>query len=358
MGIDSTFWNGRRVLLTGHTGFKGSWLALWLYQLGAEVHGVGLAPDTNPSLFYQLDLAKKLSRHHLLDIRDSAALASLVVSCKPEVVLHLAAQPLVRRSYRDPLGTWATNVQGSLHLLEALKLLRHHCAVVMVTTDKVYENQEWDYGYRETDRLGGHDPYSASKAAAELAIASWRSSFCGPDSNQTPHLAIATARAGNVIGGGDWADDRIIPDAMRSLGAGEAISVRRPEATRPWQHVLEPLGGYLHLAEKLAAGEDAFSSAFNFGPALEANRSVLELVEAVLSHWPGSWQDLSDPSELHEAGRLHLQIDKAHHQLDWQPCWTFNQTIERTVAWYRAVHDGASALECCLADLQAYQRKA
>ena len=358
MGIDSTFWNGRRVLLTGHTGFKGSWLALWLCQLGAEVHGLGLAPDTNPSLFDQLDLAQKLSGHHLLDIRDAAALTSLVVSSKPEVVLHLAAQPLVRRSYRDPLVTWATNLQGSLHLLEALKSLQHHCAVVMVTTDKVYANQEWEYGYRETDRLGGHDPYSASKAAAELAIASWRSSFCGQAPYQTPHLAIGTARAGNVIGGGDWAEDRIVPDAMRSLGAGKAISVRRPEATRPWQHVLEPLSGYLLLAEKLAAGSDAFSSSFNFGPALEANRSVRELVEAVLSHWPGSWQDLSDLSEPHEAGRLHLQIDKAHHQLGWQPRWLFNKTIERTVAWYRAVHEGASALECCLADLQAYQVKA
>jgi CDP-glucose 4,6-dehydratase len=358
MAIDPTFWLGRRVLLTGHTGFKGSWLALWLTQLGAEVHGVALAPDTRPALFDQLDLTKQLAGHHLLDIGDAAALASVAAACRPQVVLHLAAQPLVRRSYRDPLGTWATNVQGSLHLLEALKPLHHPCAVVMVTTDKVYANQEWDYGYREEDRLGGHDPYSASKAAAELAIASWRASFCGPAPHQTPQLAIATARAGNVIGGGDWAEDRIVPDAMRSLAAGEAIPVRRPDATRPWQHVLEPLGGYLLLAEKLATGGDAFASSFNFGPALEANRSVRELVEAALCHWPGSWRDLSDPTAPHEAGRLHLQIDKAHHQLGWQPCWPFATTVERTVAWYRAVHEGASALECCLADLQAYQAKA
>ncbi|QNJ30618.1 CDP-glucose 4/6-dehydratase [Synechococcus sp. PROS-9-1] len=355
MGIDSTFWNGRRVLLTGHTGFKGSWLALWLCQLGAEVHGLGLQPDTNPSLFGQLDLAKQLSGHHLLDIRDAAALASLVASCQPEVVLHLAAQPLVRRSYRDPLGTWATNVQGSLHLLEALKPLQHHCAVVMVTTDKVYENQEWDYGYREEDRLGGHDPYSASKAAAELSIASWRSSFCGQAPHQTPHLSIATARAGNVIGGGDWADDRIIPDAMRSLGVYEAISVRRPEATRPWQHVLEPLGGYLLLAEKLSAGADVFSSSFNFGPALEANRSVRELVETAICYWPGIWRDCSDSFAPHEAGRLHLQIDKAHHLLGWSPRWAFETTVNRTVSWYRAVHEGSNPLECCLDDLQAYE---
>jgi CDP-glucose 4,6-dehydratase len=322
--------------------------------LGAEVHGVGLAPDTRPALSEQLELASRLAGHHLLDISDAAGLAAIAAVCQPEVVLHLAAQPLVRRSYCDPLGTWATNVQGSLHLLEALKHLENPCAVVMVTTDKVYANREWDYGYREDDRLGGHDPYSASKAAAELAIASWRSSFCGQAAHQTPHLVIATARAGNVIGGGDWAEDRIVPDAMRSLAAGKAIPVRRPEATRPWQHVLEPLGGYLLLAERLATAGQYYASAFNFGPALEANRSVRELVKTFLAHWPGSWRDLSDPSAPHEAGRLHLQIDKAYHQLGWRPRWTFATTVERTVAWYRAVQEGASPLESCLADLQAY----
>jgi CDP-glucose 4,6-dehydratase len=352
--LNPQLWAGRRVLLTGHTGFKGSWLALWLSQLGAQVHGVALAPDTRPALFQQLELTSLLAGHHLLDIGDAAGFASIAAACQPEVVLHLAAQPLVRRSYRDPLGTWATNVQGSLHLLEALKPLEHPCAVVMVTTDKVYANQEWDYGYREDDRLGGHDPYSASKAAAELAIASWRASFCGSGAHQTPYLAIATARSGNVIGGGDWAEDRILPDAMRSLAAGEAILVRRPKATRPWQHVLDPLGGYLLLAEKLATAGQAYASAFNFGPAVEANRSVRELVETALAHWPGSWRDFSDPADLHEAGRLHLQIDKAHHQLGWQPSWSFATTVQRTVGWYRAVHEGASALECCLGDLDDY----
>ena len=353
--IDPSFWAGRRVLLTGHTGFKGSWLSLWLTELGADVCGAALEPETSPALFNQLGLAKQLLGHHLLDISDASALASLVANFQPQVVLHLAAQPLVRRSYQDPLGTWATNVQGSLNLLQALKPLQHPCSVVMVTTDKVYVNQEWDYGYREVDRLGGHDPYSASKAAAELAIASWRSSYCGKASHQTPHLSIATARAGNVIGGGDWAEDRIVPDAMRSLSSGQSIRVRRPEATRPWQHVLEPLGGYLLLAEKLAADGDSFSSSYNFGPALEANRSVRELVETALDHWSGSWQDCSDPSAPHEAGRLHLQIDKAHHQLGWRPRWTFDTTVNRTVTWYRAVHEGAPPLECCLGDLHAYQ---
>jgi len=363
--LDPAFWRGRRVLLTGHTGFKGSWLSLWLLNLGAEVWGFALAPEPGRSLFQDLNLEPPAAipngaqlHHQLADLSNLEALQQAVAEAQPEVVLHLAAQPLVRRSYRDPLGTWTTNVQGSLHLLEALKPIQHPCAVVMVTTDKVYANREWDYGYREDDRLGGHDPYSASKAAAELAIASWRTSFCGSGPHQTPHLAIATARAGNVVGGGDWAEDRIVPDAMRALAAGEPIPVRSPRATRPWQHVLEPLGGYLLLAEKLATAHgpnNPYASAFNFGPSLEANRSVNELVQEALSHWEGSWGDLSEPHAPHEAGRLHLQIDKAHHQLGWQPRWDFATTVARTVAWYMAVHEGASPLSCCLSDLRAYQ---
>jgi CDP-glucose 4,6-dehydratase len=357
--LNPAFWAGRRVLLTGHTGFKGSWLLLWMQQLGAQVWGYALEPEGDPNLFSELfrEISSTPGIHHQVgDLADVAALAELVQRCQPEVVLHLAAQPLVRRSYFDPLGTWSINVQGSLHMLEALKPLQHPCAVVMVTTDKVYANREWDYGYREEDRLGGHDPYSASKAAAELAISSWRASFCGSGAHQTPHLAIATARAGNVIGGGDWAEDRIVPDAMRALAAGEPILVRNPEATRPWQHVLEPLSGYLLLAERLAGACGSLHSAFNFGPALEANRPVRELVDAALQHWPGDWQVLSDLGAPHEAGRLHLQIDKAHHQLSWRPRWDFATTVARTVAWYRAVHDGASSLDCCIADLEAYQR--
>jgi CDP-glucose 4,6-dehydratase len=245
-------------------------------------------------------------------------------------------------------------VQGTLHVLEALKRLHHPCAVVMVTTDKVYENKEWDYGYRESDRLGGHDPYSASKAAAELAIACWRNSFCGMAPHQSPHLAIATARAGNVIGGGDWAQDRIVPDAMRALAARQPIPVRNPAATRPWQHVIEPLAGYLRLAEVLATVGDPPCEAFNFGPSLASNRPVRELVSTILEHWPGAWLDQSDPNAPHEANLLHLQIDKAHHRLGWQPRWDYATTIARTVSWYRAHHDGAAALECCLADLNAY----
>jgi len=373
--LDNAFWKGCRVLLTGHTGFKGSWLTLWLLKAGAQVWGYALPPETNPSLFQQLLLHQASSNfnlgslnHCFGDLQDLQSLKQTVLEAQPEVVIHLAAQSLVRRSYRDPLGTWSTNLQGSLHVLEALKGLQHPCSVVMVTTDKVYDNQNWVYGYREDDRLGGYDPYSASKAAAELAIASWRSSFCGHSVHQTPNLAIATARAGNVIGGGDWAKERIMPDIIRALASRNPICLRNPASLRPWQHVLEPLGGYLQLAELLyraqksskpyeSLGINRFASAFNFGPGIEANRSVQELVEAALQHWPGSWRDCSDPASPHEAERLHLQIDKAHHQLAWKPRWDFSTTVARTVGWYRAVHDGANPLECCLADIKAYQEQ-
>ena len=342
------------MLLTGHTGFKGAWLALWLQQLGAEVHGLALPPDPEQSLFPSLGL--QISED-LIDLRDQQAVQRSVAKAQPQIVLHLAAQPLVRRSYADPVGTWSTNVLGSLHLLEALKPLTHPCAVVMVTTDKVYANREWRHGYRETDRLGGHDPYSSSKAAMELAVASWRASFCGPARHQTPHLRIATARAGNVIGGGDWASDRIVPDAIRALMASQPIAVRNPAATRPWQHVLEPLAGYLRLAEALASDPEPPCEAFNFGPQLESNRPVRELIASILSHWPGEWIDASDPHAPHEASLLHLQIDKAHHQLGWKPRWDVATTVARTVGWYRAVHKGARPLECCLADLACYQEE-
>ena len=359
--IDPNFWKGRRVLLTGHTGFKGSWLALWLSDLGAVVTGVSLEPEGNPCLFKQLGLHERVN-HHNVDIRDLPKLQAIIQSSQPEVVLHLAAQPLVRRSYRDPLGTWSTNVQGSLHVLEALRSLSHHCSVVMITTDKVYANQEWDYGYRENDRLGGHDPYSSSKAGAEIAIASWRSSFVGEGAHQTPHLSIATARAGNVIGGGDWAEDRIVPDAVRALAQGQAIPVRRPLATRPWQHVLEPLSGYLLLAQRLTQASkpsesNPYADAFNFGPHLESNRPVSDLIEEAMLHWPGEWDDLSGQEAPHEAGRLHLQIDKAHHQLGWQPRWDFSTTVARTIGWYRAIYKNPSqALSLCLEDLAQYNQ--
>lgn len=359
--IDAYFWRGRRVLVTGHTGFKGCWLTLWLLELGAEVHGLALEPETvvppAQPLFEALGLAERLGeRHRIGDIRDPRTMRAAVTASQPDVVLHLAAQPLVRRSYADPLCTWSTNVQGSLQLLEALKSLSHHCSVVLVTTDKVYANREWEWGYREEDRLGGHDPYSSSKAAMELMVASWRDSFCGVEAHQTPHLGIATARAGNVIGGGDWAADRIVPDAMRAVGHVLPISVRNPGATRPWQHVLEPLAGYLQLAEKLTADPQQHCTAYNFGPEAEANRSVQELVEHLLEHWPGAagWRDSSDTTAPHEAGLLHLVADRARVQLGWYPRWNFAKTVARTADWYRRVHQGEAPLTCCLEDLKIY----
>ena len=325
--------SGSRVLVTGHTGFKGSWLCEWLLSLGAEVSGIALDPPTSPSLFDQLDLANRISSDRRIDIRDAEAVERAVRDIRPDFVFHLAAQPLVRRSYAEPALTWETNVFGTIRLLEALRTLDHPCSVVVATTDKVYENREWLYGYRECDSLGGHDPYSSSKAAAEIAVASWRSSFFLTDLDAP--IRIATARAGNVIGGGDWAEDRIVPDAIRALEKGHPIEVRNPGSTRPWQHVLEPLGGYLSLAAQLAKGNPRAMDAFNFGPWDESNRTVAELVEEILRSWPGEWRDASQADHVHEASLLHLATDKARTVLDWRPSWGFRRTLSETVNWYR-----------------------
>jgi CDP-glucose 4,6-dehydratase len=341
----------RRVLVTGHTGFKGAWLSEWLLALGAEVHGYALDPLPHALLFDQLNLHHRIAADHRADIMDRAHLAAVTRDTAPDFVFHLAAQPLVRLSYDQPVETFAVNVMGSVHMLDALRLAAHPCTVIMVTTDKCYENREWLHPYRESDPMGGHDPYSASKGAAEIAIAAYRRSFF--DSPDSP-VRVASARAGNVIGGGDWAPDRIVPDAIRALAAGEPIGVRNPLATRPWQHVLEPLCGYLRLAEALALEPDPPCEPFNFGPSLASNRPVQELVSTILNHLPGRWLDQRDPAAPHEANLLHLQIDKAHHRLGWQPRWNYSTTVQRTVEWYQQYHQGHSALECCLADLTAY----
>jgi CDP-glucose 4,6-dehydratase len=332
---------GRRVLVTGHTGFKGAWLSQWLLDLGATVSGISLPPNTAPSLFKQLGLESRLD-HYIQDVRHPGSVAALIRELRPDFVFHLAAQPLVRLSYEMPVETWETNVGGTIHILEALRLLDHSCAAVFITTDKCYENREWLHAYRESDALGGYDPYSSSKAATEIAISAWRRSFF-PSAAQ---VKIASARAGNVIGGGDWALDRIVPDAMRALSRGETIPVRNKTATRPWQHVLEPLGGYLWLAALMAnpalfgpAAPDPaeFQAAFNFGPRLESNRTVARLVEEILKHRPGEWEDRSDPNAPHEASLLNLSIEKAFHLLHWRPVWGFEETIARTVDWYTGV---------------------
>ena len=327
---------GKRVFVTGHTGFKGSWLCEWLLELGAEVTGYSLPSPTSPALFEQLGLATRL--HHLEgEILEPVPLRAAIAKCQPDFVFHLAAQPLVRASYTDPVRTFEVNVLGTVQVLEALRSLAKPCAVVCVTTDKCYENREWLYGYREEDPLGGHDPYSASKAAAEIVIGSYRKSFF------THHpVRVASARAGNVIGGGDWAVDRIVPDSIRALAAGQPIAVRNRHATRPWQHVLEPLSGYLWLGARLAASE-AFASAFNFGPSHDADRTVAELVVELLRHWPGNWEDQTDPQAVHEAGRLQLATDKAHALLGWSPAWNFSEAVAATVEWYRLASQNPSA---------------
>jgi CDP-glucose 4,6-dehydratase len=333
-----SFWKGRRVFLTGHTGFKGAWLALWLKSLGAEVTGFALEPEKN-SLFNAASVASDLV-HQIGDIRDAAQIRERLVAAKPEFVFHLAAQPLVRRSYREPVETWSTNVMGTIHVLEAIRALDAPCTAVMVTTDKVYENREWPYAYREADPLGGHDPYSSSKAGAEIAIASWRSSFMPADGT----LRVASARAGNVIGGGDWAEDRIVPDCMRALLADKPLRIRNPHARRPWQHVLEPLSGYLLLAKRLSQTNqvEPLAGAFNFGPAVTSNRTVKDLVAEIFKHWPGHMEDGSDRAAPHEAGELNLAVDKAFHRLEWSPRWDFSRTIEETVRWYRSCPMGTS----------------
>ena len=338
-------YHGKRVLVTGHTGFKGAWLAEWLLALGARVTGLALPPATKPALFDQLGLASRLD-HRIGDIRDLAAVRAVVAECRPDYVFHLAAQALVRLSYEQPVETYATNVMGTAHVLEALRLEKNACSVIAITTDKCYENREWVHSYREEDPMGGYDPYSSSKGAAELVINAYRRSFFFTGASG-PDIRLASVRAGNVIGGGDWATDRIVPDCIRALQRGEAIPVRNKVATRPWQHVLEPLSGYLWLGAQLAADGRAtaspLASAFNFGPTLTSNRTVAALVQEVLKHWPGRWEDRSDPKAVHEAKLLNLATDKAYHFLQWQPVWDFAQTIEQTVAWYRRQQEDDAA---------------
>lgn len=326
-----TFWAGKHVLLTGHTGFKGAWLALWLRQLGAQVTGIALAPDQDHALFNQLALEDDIT-HHIADIRDAALMKELFAKAQPDIVMHLAAQSLVLPSYAEPIETFNTNVMGTINVLNAARQSKKPCAIVAVTTDKVYRNNEWEHGYRETDHLGGYDPYSASKAAAEIAISCWRSSFMGADSL----LKLASVRAGNVIGGGDWAKKRIVPDLIRALSKGEALAIRSPHAVRPWQHVLEPLGGYLWLAQNLYTSNDSrYQDAFNFGPMPDAERSVQDLTETAIKYWPGEWIDASDKTAPHEAGRLALTIDRARARLNWTPRWDFERTIKETIDWYK-----------------------
>lgn len=346
--LDSAY-SGKRVFVTGHTGFKGSWLCEWLLALGAEVVGYALDPQPHETLYSQLDIENRISRDIRGDLSDRHFLTKSIADFAPEIILHLAAQPLVRLSYDIPVETFATNVMGTAYLLDAIRLAGRPCSVVAVTTDKCYENREWLHAYREEDAMGGHDPYSASKGAAEIVIASYRRSYFPA----TGPVKIASARAGNVIGGGDWAQDRIIPDCFRALSRGESIPVRNKIATRPWQHVLEPLSGYLWLAASLSENHPELASAFNFGPSLTSNRTVAELVAELLKHTGGKWIDASDPNALHEASKLNLSTDKAFHLLQWKPVWSFEETIAQTAAWYQTPPD--SAADFTRSQITAYQ---
>jgi CDP-glucose 4,6-dehydratase len=349
-------WASTPVLVTGHTGFKGSWLCLWLARLGARVSGLALAPPERPNLFEAARVADGLDADHRVDVRDGAGVVRAVAEAGPTVVFHLAAQSLVREGHRRPVDTFATNVVGTATVLEAVRLLDRPCAVVVVTSDKCYENLDGGW-MREIDPLGGADPYGASKAGAELVTAAYRRTFFGHRSSGPTGVLAASARAGNVIGGGDWSTDRIVPDAIRALAADQPVPVRNPGAVRPWQHVLEPLSGYLLLAERLLAADPRAADAWNFGPAASAHVEVASLVEGLCRAWGGGgWERRSGVDDAPEAPALRLCTDKAEVELGWRPRWDLDCALGRTVAWYRDFHRGeADPQEMCHADISAYE---
>ena len=349
VALDASFWNGRRVLITGHTGFKGSWLALWLHRLGAAVSGYALTPHTTPNLYDDAGVAE-LVASTTGDVTDRTAVATVMREAEPEIIFHLAAQSLVRESYARPIETMSINVLGTAMVLDAARQSPGVRAIVVVTSDKCYENREWTRPYRESDPLGGHDPYSASKACAELVTAAWRKSFF-------EEVGVATVRAGNVIGGGDWADDRLVPDCVRALEHGEIIRVRNPDAERPWQHVLEPLAGYLRLAEQLARDPKEFSSEWNFGPAETDVRPVAWIAAEIARRWgePDAWA-AEPPSGPHEASVLRLDASKARERLGVVPRLTLDDAIEWTVDWYARRRDGDDARAVSLEQIDRFER--
>lgn len=348
--LDSAFWNGRRILLTGHTGFKGSWMTMWLHRLGATISGISLPPVTDPNLFDIADVSQ-LSENFLFDIRETEKINTIVKKVKPEIVFHLAAQPLVRYSYKNPLETFLVNAMGTANLLEAIRLVDSVKVGVIITTDKVYHNREWFWPYRENDRLGGMDPYSASKATVEIITESYRDSFLSVNGT-----AIATARAGNVIGGGDWSSDRLVPDAVRAWSSGKVLEIRMPNAVRPWQHVLEPIYGYLLLAEKLWSNPE-LAAAYNFGPeASSGTASVIDVVEIARSSYGcGMISVGNENTGPHEAGKLSLDISRVKNIIGWNPKWDLEKAVRRTMNWYRQHNNGCSARNLCELDINEYE---
>jgi CDP-glucose 4,6-dehydratase len=356
MGMNPEFWDGKRVLLTGHTGFKGSWMSLWLTSMGAKVVGYALAPPTSPSLFEAADVGRGMTSI-LGDIRDLAKLEAVFAEHRPEIVIHMAAQPLVRYSYQNPVETYSTNVMGTVHLLEAVRNCPGVKAVVNITTDKCYENREWVWGYRENEPMGGHDPYSNSKGCAELVSSAYRSSFFGADSYAQHGVAVATVRAGNVIGGGDWAQDRLIPDILAAFEQGKPVDIRNPHAVRPWQHVLEPLRGYLTLAERLFEHGPSFGQGWNFGPNDDDAKPVGWIVKQMATLWGGepAWA-VDSRAHPHEANYLKLDISEARTRLDWHPALRLNDALQLIIDWSRQRQAGADIRTLTLDQITAYQK--
>lgn len=350
--VDQDFWKGKRVFLTGHTGFKGSWLSLWLHSMGAVVKGYSLEPNTNPSLYGILSLAD-LIHSEIGDIRDLSKLKESIVAFKPEIVIHMAAQPLVRYSYKEPLETYSINVMGTANVLETIRKCDKVRAVVIVTTDKVYENNEWVWGYRENEPLGGFDPYSSSKACAELVTAAYRQSYFS--TTDTP--SIATARAGNVIGGGDWSLDRLIPDAIKAFEENKPLVIRNPSSIRPWQHVLEPLSGYLMLAESLFKESSRFAQSWNFGPDDDDCKTVKWILDGLVKIWgnDASWV-LEQTAQPHEANFLKLDCSKAKTDLNWYPRWEILNVLEMIVKWHKRYQSGAAMMDICLQEIKNYNQ--
>lgn len=350
--MNAEFWRDKTVFITGHTGFKGGWLALWLHQMGARVHGYALAPNTAPNLFTEAKVADTLVGHTIADIRDAQALHASLAAAQPEIVLHLAAQPLVRYSYEEPVETFSTNVMGTVNLFEAVRKIDSVKAVVNVTTDKCYENREWVWPYREEEAMGGHDPYSSSKACSEIVTAAYRRSFLAEQG-----VAVASARAGNVIGGGDWSADRLLPDFLKAMDAKQRLLIRSPNAIRPWQHVLEPLSGYITLAENLCRQPGEYAEAWNFGPADDDARTVQWIVEQLVAATPGaSWQ-VDDRSQVHEANYLKLDSSKARSRLNWKPRWNLTTALEKTIEWHHQWSKGEDMQVETLKQIQEYEKK-
>lgn len=349
-GINSDFWRHKRVLITGHTGFKGSWLSLWLQSMGAHLYGIALEPPTEPALFNLAHVAQGME-HRVANICSFTTVRTLIDEFNPEIIFHMAAQPLVRCSYQQPIETYTTNVMGTIHVLESARHTRSVKAIVNITTDKCYENREWLWGYREDEPLGGYDPYSSSKACAELVSSAYRKSFL-----KDAGIAIATARAGNVVGGGDWASDRLVPDVLRALQNREPVLIRNPHAVRPWQHVLEPLSGYLLLAERLYEHGQTDAESWNFGPLDEDAQSVQSVVEQLCKTWgnDASWIQQAG-NHPHEAGYLKLDISKARNRLHWTPCWTLETALTQTVEWHKSWLAGQDMRAVCQQQISLYR---